>query len=247
MQPSSSRQESGLEQTHVLAHRLLQTNAFLWFTTTRVSHCISMKYLSEICWNNEAPGRDPIPAPRSSTASCKPAGGEMGFHLQHGPPATVHRMLGLFNLAAPPLPSAGDDAACSLQSGLVQEVVEGQGTSRLARALTRLGVPVPRPPSDPSCASPAALGAAHGVWDPALAVHTPTPCSELAPSTAGPVYVGHPPLQSGSAASALPFVLHGPSASGKQGAGDARPGCCLYQLHCYRRAGQQENLVHVQD
>lgn len=163
----------------------------------------------------------------------------MGFHLQHGPPATVRRMLGLFNLAAPPLPSAGDDAACPLQRGLVQEVVEGQGTSRLARALTRLGVPVPRPPSDPSCASPAALGAAHGVWDPALAVHVPTPRSELAPSMAGPVYVGQPPLQSGLAVSALPLVLHGPSASGKQGAGDAWPGCCLYQLHVSTATGEQ--------
>lgn len=47
----------------------------------------------------------------------------MGFHLQH---VNFHGVLGLFALAAPPLPLAGDSDTPGLQGGSVQEVAQGQ-------------------------------------------------------------------------------------------------------------------------
>lgn len=72
-----SQQDSGSQQP-----RVLQTNTFLWFTTTPVNHCVSTKRLSKICRDNNVPGRDHIPSPRGSTAPYKPRGGGMVFSSQ---------------------------------------------------------------------------------------------------------------------------------------------------------------------
>ena len=175
----------------------------------------------------------------------------MGFHLKHGPPVTVHRVLGLFSLAAPPLPSAGDDATCSLQRGLVQEVVQGQGTTRLARALTMpppgLGVPVPRPPLGPSCALQCSPQGCAQRLGPCAAVHMPTPRSALAPGM--PAHgTATAPKRLGSVGSPSCFArtICIWEARGRRRTATLMP-LSATRVHCCWRAGQQENLVHVQD
>lgn len=131
------------------------------------------------------------------------------------------RALALFRLAAPPLPSAGDDAAERTRAGGVPGAAyhpRGMGTSGPSSA-SQCG--------SPGCAQPSGSGAAAAV---------PTPCSELAPGAPAPADGRQPPLRSGLAAPAL----HGPSACGKRGTRDARPSPSATRVHGYgeRPAGK---------